>query len=420
MRVRSRFLVGAGLAVTLGSASSALAEGQGFNFANVPVHARGEGAGARAGMPLYLVNRPVAVRLPARQTPEQSPTPVTTGPVLLSPKPQVARCEKPWANFCTWVTTVTETRIAPRRVDPWEGSLGGFKRGDRLRIETQEKSAVLELPGVCGENGRLEVLPWRLEGVDAGALRRAVTSALRFVPFREILDAPVPEPVFDAFGQVGHTAPLKLAGPETLAVHTPVRVSAVCTVGGSRRVAYANAQGKRTEWSSTEKQIQMPLPGGGYERGYTRVITETVHSGRQQRHYQPWVVDGNVFATPAYQAATGERQADLLFLAALPIGARVSVTNVDMEGRWMAGHTLTTRVKSGTGSLKLAIPAPEAGATYRLAVHFPGSLDASNTTRLTHTFQLPGASDSRVQQHGLAYYRLGLGMGQLETLEVRP
>jgi hypothetical protein len=149
-----------------------------------------------------------------------------------------------------------------------------------------------------------------------------------------------------------------------------------------------------------------------FEGGVTTI--RRTHSGVPKEHYRPWVVDENLYVTPAHTGTDGKGVAKLVGLAAFPINAKVTITNLEMERRHDLGHTVKARLKQRTGSLQALLPAPAAGASYRMVVSFPSDhLGAgSRSVELTHQFSLPVPTSGEARAGKLVYRRVGLDEGK--------
>jgi hypothetical protein len=122
--------------------------------------------------------------------------------------------------------------------------------------------------------------------------------------------------------------------------------------------------------------------------------------GPADRHYASWMTKANLRVTPAFSVDGAPGRAELIGLAAFPVGAVVTVVNRTMQRNGEPGHTVTATVKNRTGSLKLVLPAPGPDGDYGIAVRTPGSAAASAARA---SFRLPDPESDEVAAHGIAY-----------------
>jgi hypothetical protein len=255
------------------------------------------------------------------------------------------------ATIVSWNVRETRTPLP----DPWQISLDGFPAGERVVLATQLPSAKIKLD------------PNR--PVTAEELQAALQDALRFQQFHVIESVTPGERRHDAFGWLEPIAPSQKTVEEVLPVHAPVKV--VASLGGEQLATLLrNVKGLPTRLISTRIE------------GRTRVETEI--GGLFQQHYKPWAADHNLWLTPALE----EKEALMLGLAALSIGAKVRITNLDMLGRGEGNHTVEP-TPDELGSFAQAIPAPVPGMHYRMTISYPGVANAAHPQELVFEFQLP-------------------------------
>ncbi len=259
--------------------------------------------------------------------------------------------------------------------DPWEASVRGVRPGSRVSLDVQGRSRPVDW----------EAATLALEHGDHSKFLTVITRATRW----ERVDSLTPKveaPKFDSLGQLP-SAPLVIGGPQKVQVHAPTRIVVRGDEAPQRIVT--NAAGLRTERYS-----------GVQDRETGAIISRQpfVKSGLLQEHYQPWIVGENIRATPAFVDGKGNGVAKIVGLTAIPKGARLEVTNVDMENRRMEGHTVKVPPEKQTGSFELIVPAPGAGGTYRVTVVFDGTYEASTTVIHTMYFQLPTPENPNVRQ----------------------
>jgi hypothetical protein len=309
------------------------------------------------------------------------------GCTLKQPKSQVETPERLGGTIKTWTETEKRVDVTPPPRDPWAGRFTGITSGDSVKLEIQDRSAPLDLERISGKH-----LPM--------SLRAELRKALRFRTVRKFDGVTREEPKFDSFGQTEKRPPLELGGHDVIPVHAPVRVTAQSPYEPGKSFV-TNAEGRRQTVSETHIEV---VNG-------RQIQVSIAKSGLTQEHYAAWAT--NLYVTPVFEAE-GKGSARILGLAALPIGAKVTVTNVDMEKRKMPGATVALRPSKRTGSVLSNIPAPEAGAQYRLDVEFEGGYAAADTIHLSHAFSLPDPRSEAVKHHGVAFYPLELGEGKAE------
>ena len=366
-------------------------------------------------------------------------------PKIIEPEEHKAKELPRGAKIETWDEQVN---IRSGRPDPWKAKLTGYKSGGKVTFEAQQPSADIQ---------REPSKPLELTRKNRMALRSSLREALRFQKFHELDRVENPPATFDSIGQVGPTPPVEFQVNEKLAVHTPVRVTASegTESVNSRTV---NAEGLAREvkqerlWNVVEDRSELrssgsaaPIedpkkqerdyaaalgeaqvlyaqgafrngrdlkfgPGGKWQFTGNTIIRETTKWGQLQEHYQPWMNSRNILVTPAYRDADGNTRADIVGLAAFPIGSTVRITNVDMEKRSandlsMRNHTVSFAVKKRTGSIQGSIPAPGTDGVYRIEVVM-GKVGDPNA-RVVSTvgnFKLPDPRSEVVRKNGLKFY----------------
>jgi hypothetical protein len=299
------------------------------------------------------------------------------------------------AKVETWDVQVNRARGGR---DPWKATLEGYA-GDHVTIETQKKSAPIEIPlperkvSRFDESGRSRgeldafaheqhelIIPGERQHVPSlMRLRGALRKAMRFQKFS---DFDVPKSL-----EIEGGAPYVFEKPERLEVHAGLRITAVAP-DGERDVKIQKAEGLETksEWQ--------PQP----------VQTTTTTGGMVQAHMAPWLTSENIRVTPAYRDRTGHPRAELLGLAAFPVGSIVRITNEDMNSRSIEGATVEYPVSKRTGSLKATLPVSTPDARYHLEVILPGEYLRSNTiSQQTQQFKLPDPTSEGVRKGGLGW-----------------
>jgi hypothetical protein len=281
---------------------------------------------------------------------------------------KMPKMTRPQAKIVSW----GETQNNARQRDPYRVSLSGLHDGAKVTIRTQTQSADVEVPTACrdcGEVGRSRY---------STAMRASVAKALRYDPLLEEVVTP-PSP------QQGVT----IEKNQQLAVHSPALVQAVDRFGRRYRRTSLNVDGLQTETNTTYPN---------------RYAVTYVKSGTLAPTYQPWATLKNVLITPSHYGPKGEPRVNVLGLAAFPAGARVTVTNIRMEGEGLEGHTVTLEHTNNSGSGRLTLPALQ-DDHLRVNVEFPGVANAANASSHTFFVRVPKASGHpAIKRRGVAYY----------------
>ena len=111
-----------------------------------------------------------------------------------------------------------------------------------------------------------------------------------------------------------------------------------------------------------------------------------------------WVQRDNLFVSPVYENDEGRGEAVLLGLAAYPLGARITVTNMTMLRAGLSGHTSHGEASTSTGSARLVIPDATPGHEYKVTI--------GNDAEVSVTFRLPAHDHPLVVKNGMGYIGL--------------
>ena len=345
------------------------------DFASIPIHA-----------PASQRPSSVAFRMP--QPLKHKPALIFTNPEASTPaRPNVRRqvLVKSWA---------AQTEV--RTVDPWHAFFKGFDEGEHVVIEKQLPSMPIK---------SLSQAPLPIAGGDQPkmAARGLLREALRFKKVLALGINNVKAPHNNAYdGALPWSATAEKEGTQQLEIHTPLRIRAYANGEQTAPTVYTTVKGLATDKRSYDANLAEPG-----EPAQIRRLTET-KSGELQQHYAAWMRPENVRVSPAYTDERGRPTANFVALAAFPIGARIRVTNLEMERKDPKGATTELqqqrRRSSKTGSIVGRLPVSTPGAEYRLEVELTGRYDAAKTVKLTSTFKLPDPTSKEVQAGGIALY----------------